>query len=135
LVNSTISGGTVQTFIHERGLRDPIPASRLSAGTLRYLCLLAILLHPDPPPLICIEEPETGMHPDVISSIAELLVETSQRTQLVVTTHSDMLVSALSHVPEAIIVCERGTDGSSHERLEPEKLKLWLKGELGGTRW
>ena len=140
-----ISGGTVQTFIRERGLRDPIPAARLSDGTLRYLCLLAILTHPAPPPLICLEEPEIGMHPDVISALAELLVEASQRTQLIVTTHSDRLVSALSHVPEAIVVCERSPNGTTLQRLESDRLKLWLekynlgdlwlKGELGGTRW
>ncbi|WP_419621951.1 AAA family ATPase, partial [Thiolapillus sp.] len=41
-------------------------ACRLSDGTLRYLCLLAILCHPKPPPLVCIEEPELGLHPDVL---------------------------------------------------------------------
>ncbi|MEB3338340.1 MAG: AAA family ATPase, partial [Leptolyngbyaceae bacterium] len=78
-----ISGGTVQLFIREEGLLDPIPATRLSDGTLRYLCLLTILCHPTPPPLICIEEPELGAHPDVLPAIAELLIEASQRTQLI----------------------------------------------------
>ncbi|MGO8671440.1 MAG: AAA family ATPase [Capsulimonadaceae bacterium] len=140
-----ISGGAIQVLVHERGIVDPIPAVRLSEGTLRYLSLLTILCHPSPPPLICLEEPEVGLHPDVISSVAELLVEASQRTQLIVTTHSEMLVSALSHVPEAVIVCERGFDGTTLERLDPDSLNiwlekytlgdLWLKGELGGTRW
>ena len=53
-----IHGGTVQVFVEEKGMRQPIPATRLSDGTLRYLCLLAILCHPEPPPLIAIEEPE-----------------------------------------------------------------------------
>ncbi|MDR2006939.1 MAG: AAA family ATPase, partial [Acidaminococcales bacterium] len=60
-----ITGNTVQIFFQERGLRSPIPATRLSDGTLRYLCLLAVLCHPDPPPLVCVEEPELGLHPDV----------------------------------------------------------------------
>ncbi|MEQ8962389.1 MAG: AAA family ATPase, partial [Coleofasciculus sp. C2-GNP5-27] len=58
-----IYGGTVQIFIREEGLIQPIPATRLSDGTLRYLFLLALLLDPTPPPLICIEEPEIGLHP------------------------------------------------------------------------
>lgn len=65
-----IEGGTVQVFFHE-GLMST--ATRLSDGTLRYLCLLSILLHPNPPPLVCIEESELGLHPDVILTIAELL--------------------------------------------------------------
>jgi predicted ATPase len=140
-----VQGGTVQVFFHERGLRRPVPARRLSDGTLLYLCLLTILLHPDPPPLICLEEPETGLHPDAIQSLAELLIDAASRTQLVVTTHSDTLVSALSEVPEAIVVCERGDEGTTLRRLEPGKLaewleydrlgELWSMGEIGGNRW
>ena len=140
-----ILGGTVQLFIREEGLEKPISAMRLSDGTLRYLCLLSILCHPEPPPLICIEEPETGLHPDILPTIAELMIEASQRTQLIVTTHSDILVSALSDIPEAVLVCEKDEDGTHFKRLEKDKLKdwleeyslgeLWLKGEIGGTRW
>ena len=90
-------GGSVQVFFTEGELA--VPASRLSDGSLKYLCLLAILLNPHPPPLICIEEPETGMHPDLIPKIADLLVDASTRCQLVVTTHSDLLVDALSEQP------------------------------------
>jgi len=59
------------------------------------LVFAAILLHPEPPPLVAIEEPELGLHPDVIPHVAQLLIESSQRTQLLVTTHSQMLVDAL----------------------------------------
>jgi predicted ATPase len=144
-VTTRIQGGTVQIFLHERGLRQPVPATRLSDGTLRYLCLLAILCHPQPPPLVCLEEPELGLHPDIIPALAELLIDASRRTQLVVTTHSDTLVSALSHLPEAVLVCERDDQGSRLQRLEPAQLKLWLEkyslgqlwrmGEIGGNRW
>ncbi len=140
-----IYGGTVQIFVHERGA-GPIPATRLSDGTLRYLCLLTVLCHPKPPPLVCIEEPELGLHPDILPTVADLLVEASQRTQLIVTTHSDLLVSALSETPDAVVVCEYDSKaGTVLGRLEPERLgewlkdyslgDLWLKGELGGTRW
>jgi predicted ATPase len=86
----------VQIFFHEEGLHSPIPATRLSDGTLRFLAMAALLLMPAPPPLICIEEPELGLHPDALSLVAELLVSASARTQLIVTTHSDALVSALT---------------------------------------
>jgi predicted ATPase len=138
-----IEGGTVQVFFHEG--RIPIPATRLSDGTLRYLCLLAVLCHPNPPPLVCIEEPELGLHPDVLPTLADLLKEASTRTQLIVTTHSDVLVDAMSDQPEAVLVAEKGEHSTSLTRLDAEKLKpwlekyrlgqLWTRGEIGGTRW
>ncbi len=144
-ISVRVAGGTVQTFLWERGLSSPIPAARLSDGTLRYLCLLAILYHPAPPPLICLEEPEVGLHPDLISGLAKMLKEASQRTQLIVTTHSDLLVSKFSEEPEAVVVCERTPDGTTLERLDSGKLEswleeyslgdVWLRGGIGGTRW
>ncbi|MEH2318759.1 AAA family ATPase [Nostoc sp.] len=140
-----IYGGTVQIFIREEGLIQPIPTNRLSDGTLRYLFLMALLLDPTPPPLICIEEPEIGLHPDILPTIAEMLIEASQRTQLIVTTHSDALVSALSEYPESVIVCERDEKGSHLHRQEPDRLEKWLQkytlgdlwrmGQIGGNRW
>ncbi len=143
-ITTRLQGGTVQLFLRERGLRKPIPAARLSDGTLQYLCLLAVLTHPNLPPLICIEEPELGLHPDVLSPLADLLIEASERTQLMVTTHSDVLVSALSDTPESVVICERDNTGTHLKRLEKEQLtewledyslgELWTKGEIGGTR-
>ena len=140
-----IYGGTVQIFIREEGFIQPIPANRLSDGTLRYLFLMALLLDPTPPPVICIEEPEIGLHPDILPTIAEMLIAVSQKTQLIVTTHSDALVSGLNEYPESILVCERDETGSHLRRLEPDKLQNWLEnytlgdlwrmGEIGGNRW
>ena len=138
-----IEGGTVQVFFHEGP--NPIPATRLSDGTLRYLCLLAILCHPSPGTLVCIEEPELGLHPDALPALATLLKEASERTQLIVTTHSDVLVDALTDTPESVVVAGRSQHGTTLERLNADKLKpwlekyrlgqLWTRGEIGGTRW
>ncbi len=143
-IHLTIDGGNVLLFLEEESGRE-IPATRLSDGTLRYLCLLAILLHPEPPPLIAIEEPELGLHPDVIPVVADLLVRAKQRTQLVVTTHSRMLVDALTNDPDSTVVCERVEGQSRFQRLDANALAEWLKkyslgtlwsmGELGGNRW
>ncbi len=142
-----IDGGTVQTFIQESGLASPTPFARVSDGILRFLFLLTLLKQPDPPSLICIEEPESGLHPDVIPEIAKLLVEASKRAQLIVTAHSESLVSALANagLPDAVIVCERDNNGTHMRRLDAERLKkwlekyslgeLWMMGEIGGTRW
>ena len=103
-----------------------MPSSRLSDGSMKYLCLLAILLNPHPPALVCIEEPETGMHPDLIPKIADLLVGASERCQLVVTTHSDMLVDALSERPDAVVVCEKHDGQTTMNRLNQKELTHWL---------
>ena len=134
-MSTSISGGFVQIFLHESDFPNPTPATRMSDGTLRFLALLAILLSPSPPPLVCIEEPELGLHPDAVTMLAELLVEASQRMQLVVTTHSDALVSALTDQPAAIVACERSGAGTELRRLDPEKLAGWLDEYRLGDLW
>ncbi|MCX6680104.1 MAG: AAA family ATPase [Methanothrix sp.] len=139
----SIEGGTVQVFFTEGDFI--IPATRLSDGTLRYLCLLAILCDPTPPPLICIEEPELGLHPDILPKVADLLNVASERTQLIVTTHSDILIDAMTEQPDAVLVCEKHNGQTKIRRLESEKLEkwlrdyrlgeLWTRGTIGGTRW
>jgi predicted ATPase len=140
-----IRGGTIQLFLHYQGLGSPVPATRLSDGTFRYLCLLAILYHPEPPPLVCLEEPELGLHPDLLPGLADALKDASRRMQLIVTTHSDALVDAFTNSPSAVIVCEKHEGATQMRRLSTSELTKWLdnyglgqvwrKGEIGGTRW
>jgi len=139
----SVEGGTVQLFLQEGNYT--IPATRLSDGTIRYICLLAILCHPVPPPLICIEEPELGLHPDVLPTVATLIKEASQRCQLIVTTHSDVLIDELTDTPDSVLVCEKENGITAVRRLDSSRLKewlekytlgeLWRKGEIGGNRW
>lgn len=132
-------------YFYEITSKKLIPATRVSDGTLRFFALLAILCHPTPPPFICIEEPETGLHPDAISILGELLKEASQRTQIVVTTHSPDLVAEFTDMPEAVVVMDRDENGASTmNRLDGNRLKSWLEndyslgkiwqsGEIGGN--
>jgi predicted ATPase len=139
----SIEGGTVQVFFSEGDFT--IPATRLSDGSLRYLCLLAILCDPEPPPLIGLEEPELGLHPDLLPKVADMLVAASQRTQLIVTTHSDILVDALTERPDTLVICEKHDRRTSLHRLTQEEVQpwlekyrlgqLWTSGQLGGNRW
>ena len=138
-----IEGGTVQVFFTEGDFS--IPATRLSDGTVRYLCLLSILCDPEPPPLIGIEEPELGLHPDILPKVADLLIAASERTQLIVTTHSEILVDAFTERPGAVVVCEKHEGQTTLRRPDPDALavwlekyrlgRLWMDGQLGGTRW
>ena len=134
-LSTRISGGTVQFYLHETGFSAPIPATRISDGTLRFIALLALLRSPAPPPLLCIEEPELGLHPDAVALLADLLVEASSRTQLLVTTHSEALVSALTGEPDAVVACERPGASTVLRRLDPERLASWLKDYTLGDLW
>ena len=142
-----IEGNAIQVFLEEEDIT--VPATRLSDGTLRYLYLLAILCHPehsaDNSTLICIEEPELGLHPDILPSLADVLRDASERVQIIVTTHSDRLVDALTDVPESVFVTEKHDGQTTIERLSKADLEIWLekyslgelwtRGSLGGNRW
>jgi len=145
-VKVDVGESLARPFLREAGLSDLLSGIRISDGTLKFLCLLAVLFHPKPAPLVCIEEPELGLHPDALRLVAEVLVEASERVQLIVTTHSEALVDALTDRPESVLVCERDFDkgtqfkryssGELNEWLEHYTLgELWRKGEIGGGRW
>jgi predicted ATPase len=134
-INTRISGGTVQFYLKETGFGRLIPPTRLSDGTIRFIAILATLLTPNPPPLVCIEEPEMGLHPDAMTLIAELLVEASERMQIIVTTHSDSLVSALTNHAQSVLTCERLQGATKISRLQPEQLAGWLDKYLLGDLW
>jgi len=139
-----IIGTHLQVAIQEAG-GFSTPAYRLSDGTLRWLAVLAILLNPNPAPVTCIDEPELGLHPDIIPTLADLLRDASSRTQLIVTTHSQTLVECFSDDPESVCVCEKVEGATEIRRLNSERLaswlgdyslgQLWAKGEIGGNRW
>ena len=89
------SGAYLQVEMRQHGLLRPLLASELSDGTLRYLLLIAALLSPRPPALMILNEPETSLHPDLLPSLARLIVQASKQCQIIVVSHAAALVSAL----------------------------------------
>jgi len=87
--------GRFTLFMEQHGLLRPLHAAELSDGTLRYLLWIAALLTPRPPAVMVLNEPETSLHPDLLGALARLIVQASQRTQLIVVTHAAILISAL----------------------------------------
>jgi predicted ATPase len=144
-VKLTVPAGGGDGKVHLRWFERPyekegMSANLLSDGTLKLLCLMAILKTPDPPSLICIDEPELGLHPDWIKLVAELLQDAAARTQVIVATHSPHIVAKLE--PEQVIVTEK-VEGETHlNQLKTRDLgnwlkdfslaELWLSGEIGG---
>ncbi|HEY2912159.1 MAG TPA: AAA family ATPase [Candidatus Angelobacter sp.] len=108
-------------------------ASLLSDGTLKLLCLLAILKTPDPPPMICIDEPELGLHPDWIKVVAELLLSAATRTQIIIATHSPQLVSKLE--PSNVVITEKSAGETRFRHLDKNSLKKWLEEFSLGDLW
>ena len=76
-----------------------------------------------------------GLHPDVIPKLAKLLVDAANRSQIIVTTHSDILVDALTDTPEAVVICEKVDGATQLRRLNAEDLKDWLKQYRLGELW
>jgi predicted ATPase len=87
--------GYIEVQMRQHGLLRPLNVAELSDGTLRYLFLAAALLTPRPPELMILNEPEASLHPDLLPPLARLMANASARSQIVVVSHSDALVSAL----------------------------------------
>lgn len=87
--------GWVDLLLHPSTLHRPLSARELSDGTVRYLLWVAALLTPRPPELLVLNEPETSLHSDLIRPLAALITEAASASQIVVVTHSRLLVEAL----------------------------------------
>lgn len=115
-------------------------AHALSDGTLRFMCLATLLLQPSKPSVMVIDEPELGLHPAAIVSLAEMLRLVSQDSQAIVATQSVTLLDQFSS--EDVIVVERANGESTFRRLTEDQVRgwidnyslgdLWLKNVLGG---
>ncbi|MFP5248729.1 MAG: AAA family ATPase [Acidobacteriota bacterium] len=110
--------GRLLLRFNDRGFQDPFFAQQMSDGTLKIFAYLLLLEDPDPPPFLCIEEPENGLYHKLLEALAQEFREhaSNQRTgsQVFVTTHEPYFVDALS--PEEVWVLEKDRDGFSQIR-------------------
>lgn len=137
------SDGKIECLFHEFGLEAPVPATGVADGTIAFVTMLAALLAPSPPSVLCLEKPETDLHPDHLFQLEGLLADACERTQVILTTHSDDLVSGFTDRPESVAVCERQLNGTVLRRLDPKVVEEWAEdgplgdvwrfGALGGT--
>ena len=135
-VKPRLVNGVWTLQLREAGLDSPTTTERISEGTLNFLCLLAILLDPNPPPLICIDEPEVGLHPDAIALVGKAILDAESRTQLIIATHSEALVNRFSDRPEAVIVCEKeANNATTLKRQSSQELSTWLEDYTLGDLW
>jgi len=136
--------GSLGFTIKEKGIEKPLLPKMVSDGTIRLLSLLlALLYQPSQPSLICIDEPERYLHPQVLETLVEIMRDISNETQIIVTTHSSELVKWLQ--PDEVLMVDK-IDGITHivraqdisminKFIEEFSLdELWLKGYLKGGK-
>jgi predicted ATPase len=107
--------------------------SQMSDGTLRSIALVTVLLQPNLPSVICIDEPELGLHPEAISILADLIKCASEKCQIIIATQSPSLIDFFE--PEDIVVVNKCQGETRFERLEYEKYKEWLSEYSLSTAW
>ena len=94
---------------------DPFFAQQMSDGTLKLFAYLLLLEDPEPPPFICIEEPENGLYHKLLETLANEFRDhaTGKKNapQIFITTHQPYFVNALE--PEEVWILEKGSDGYS----------------------
>jgi predicted ATPase len=123
----------IQLEWSERSSDAYFNAHALSDGTLRFICLATLLLQPNLPSLILIDEPELGLHPYAIQVLAGLVRSASEKTQVILSTQSVSLVNQFA--PEDLVVVDRNKGESVFRRLSPEDMKDWLEGYSLGELW
>ncbi len=117
----------IQLRIRWKTLKRDLSAGDLSDGTLRFLLLLTILASPSPSPVIAIDEPETGLHPSMLPIVAEYAVDASQRSQVILTTHSPQFLDAFADTIPTTTVAKWNDGESTLEVLSGQDLDYWLK--------
>lgn len=108
-------------------------ATSFSDGTIRFLALCVLLMQPNPPATIIIDEPELGLHPSAISIIGALIRRASHKTQVIVATQSADLISEFSL--NEIIVVDRVKGESVFHKLKEEDFEQWLDHYTLGEVW
>ncbi|WP_016907041.1 AAA family ATPase [Streptomyces xiaopingdaonensis] len=132
----TSPDGRLVLFIKDAPFEDAVLADNASDGTLKLLSYLTLLSDPNPAPFIGIEEPENHLYTTVLRSLAEQCRQSSEQSQVLVTTHSHDFVNACR--PEEVIALYR--DASGYTRVvRPNKISLVMdmmnQGALLGTLW
>jgi len=136
-----VAAGMLAMAWKDENFKTPLYSHQLSEGTLRFLWLAALLQSPGLSTVTMIDEPEVSLHPELLSLLAGLMREASQRTQIIVATHSDRLIRFLR--PEEVLVMDITEDGYAEafwaDSLDLDRWlaeysldEVWRMGRMGG---
>ncbi len=117
----------IQMRVRWRSLKREQTTADLSDGTLRFLFLIAILANPNPPALIAIDEPETGLHPAMLPIVAEYAAEAALHTQVIFTTHSAEFLDAFHGVTPVTTIVKWEEGKTQLQVVDAATLNYWLK--------
>ena len=107
--------------------------SDLSDGTLRFIALTALLLQPDPPSTIVLDEPELGLHPAAITQLAALMHQVAPQVQIIAATQSPTFANHFGW--QDFIIVDRHEDSSRFRRLKEEEVSAWMDDYAMGEIW
>jgi predicted ATPase len=127
------SNGQVQLLWTERYSPKLYYPHQLSDGSIRFICLATLLLQPEPPATIIIDEPELGLHPFAITVLAGMFRLAEEKCQIIVSTQSSPLVDHLQL--EDLIVVDRANGETTLSKPDPELLKVWMDEYSVGELW
>lgn len=100
--------GEVIAFWQEEGIDKELSLADLSDGILRLICWTALCVQPNPPSLICIDEPDQGVHPRTLPILAGLFEKACERTQLLLATHASYFLMQFDISRIAVLRKENG---------------------------
>ncbi|MGE0086786.1 MAG: AAA family ATPase [Desulfococcaceae bacterium] len=137
-------GSKVYLMLREEELAKAVSIEHISDGTLRYLLLLSILFNPVRGSLVCMDEPETGLHPDMIHTVSEAIKHAAKSTQMIISTHSPLLLNSFS--VDDILIFEKNIRNETEVSVKSSDDfddwmgdflvgQAWLQGKIGGKRW
>lgn len=130
---SKLNEGKIRLEWKDKGNDAYFNASALSDGTLRFMCLTTLLLQPQLPAVVLLDEPELGLHPAAVTLLADLLSSAATRTQVIVATQSVTLVNQFAQ--DAIWTVDREDNQSVFKHLSGEDVTAWLDGYALGELW
>ena len=130
---SKFNPNKIQLEWHQKGMDDYFNAHSLSDGTLRFMCLATLLLQPELPAVILLDEPELGLHPYAVTLLANLLKSAATKTQIIASTQSVGLVNQFE--PADIVVVDRKEGWSEFSRLDRARMEDWLEEYGLGDLW
>ena len=133
LAPSSLAPNQISLVWEEQDSDMYLDAQSLSDGTLRFIALTTLLLQPNPPETIVIDEPELGLHPAAIEKLAALVRVASHKSQVIIATQSASFVSCFE--PEDIVVVERKEGSTVFARPDKERLASWLEDYSLGELW
>jgi predicted ATPase len=133
LAPSQLNQGKIRLEWKEKGSDAYFSASSLSDGTLRFICLVTLLMQPDLPAVVLLDEPELGLHPAAVTLLADLLKSAATRTQVIVATQSVTLVNQFE--PEQVWAVDREDNQSVFRHLADADMSTWLEHYALGELW